>query len=142
MELQLKDKEGKVIGTLDFPLDILKEKLASLSSNGSSVLVELQAALAPLSEVKELLPRVEARLHVLTDVEKGALVEHVFDHMGPELYIAAGVKRGYIETDGTNGGDEEEDLEFAGHLMSTRDHKDDPGWEYADSLGVWVKAVA
>ena len=138
MELELKNAEGKVIGTVALPLESLEERLgrvesaqASLSSKDSSVSkAELQEALAP----------VFARLRELTDEEKAVLVERVFDHMGRERYIEEGLKRGYITAEEPAEVHEDgSDEELAGVVVSSKDHTGDPGWEYSELLGVWVK---
>ncbi|KKN15312.1 hypothetical protein LCGC14_0987340 [marine sediment metagenome] len=145
MELELKNSEGKVIGTLDFPVDSLKESLASLSSNGSSVSkADLEEALAPLGQVQERLREMEARLKELTAEEKVVWVGRVFDAMGLERYVEEGAKRGYLPSEGV-----EEDVDPAGPgdleeepgdiVFSLKDRSNESGWTYSEALKGYVK---
>lgn len=146
MELLLKDKEGKVIGSVVLPLETFEQRLkemegglASLSSNGSSVSEELLAKLAEttgdaLTPLTGRLEAVEAHLRALSDAEKVRLVERVFDEMGKESYLEQGAKRGYLSDEEPPGeGDDETAV-----LFSPKDHRGQPGWEYSDTLKVWV----
>ncbi len=142
MELQLKDKDGKVIGAVELPLETFEQRLkeaegvlASLGSNGSSGSEELLAQLAEtVSPLVGRLESVEGRVKELDDEAKVHLVEQVFTAMGQERYLEEGVKRGYITAEDPPGeGDDETAV-----LFSPKDHKGLPGWEYSDTLKVWV----
>lgn len=138
MELELKNKEGKVIGTLDFPVDSLKDSLASLSSNGSSVSkAELEEALAPVGQVQESLRGMEARLKELTSAEKELWIGKVFDAMGMETYIQEGIKRGYLPSEEV---EEAEVAEEPGDFVfSLKDRSKEEGWVYSETLKGYVK---
>ena len=141
MELELKNTEGKVIGTLDFPVDSLKESLASLSSNGSSVSkAALEEAMAPVGQVQESLGKLEARLKELTNEEKELWLGKVFDAMGVERYVVEGQKRGYLPSEEVEEAHEAEVAEESGDVVfSLKDRSNEEGWVYSEILKGYVK---
>lgn len=154
MKLELMDKKGEVVGTVEIPLEPFEQRLketegalASLSSNGSSVSEEdyekllakstakfAEKAGEAVSPLAGRLESMEGRLKAMDDDAKIRLVEQAFTVMGQERYLEEGVKRGYITTEESPGeGDDETAV-----LFSPKDHSNQPGWEYSESLKMWV----